>query len=75
MPDYRTRCLLLGLQSLVHRRKVAQSVFVAKLLKHEIDAPKMQKNIPIYPKCRTDRKFGVQERSKNYFKAMVPRPR
>ena len=55
VPIYPTRCLLLGLQFLEHRRKVAQSVFVAKLLKQEIDAPELLKTIPIYAWARTHR--------------------
>ena len=46
MPEYRTRFLLLGLQSLEHRWKVAQSVFVAKLLRHEIEALELLKIFP-----------------------------
>ena len=38
---YQTRRLLLGLQSLERCREVAQAVFVAKLIKGEIDAPEL----------------------------------
>ena len=45
---YQTRRLLLGLQSLERRRVVAQAVFVAKLIKGEIDAPKLLLKINLY---------------------------
>ena len=46
---YQTRRLLLGLLSLGRRRQVAQAVFVAKLIKGEIDAPELLVEISLYP--------------------------
>lgn len=39
LPPYNERCRLLGLDSLQRRRSIQQSIFVAKLLNGEIDAP------------------------------------
>ena len=41
MLSYREHCLLLGLQTLEHRHKVNQSVFVSKMLNNELDAPSL----------------------------------
>ena len=38
MPSYGDRCLLLSLQTLEHRHKVNQSVFVSKLVNIELNA-------------------------------------
>ena len=43
MQRYRDRCLLLGLQTLEHRQKENESVFVSKLINNELDAPSVLK--------------------------------
>ena len=45
---YQTRRLLLGVQSLERRREVAEAVFVAMLIKGEIDAPELLLKINLY---------------------------
>ena len=53
MPRYRDSCLLLGLQTLEHRQKVNQSVFVSKLINNELDAPSLLEKPYIYAPART----------------------
>ena len=53
LPPYEQRCRLLGLDTLEHRRCVAQAVFVAKILLGEIEAseilPQLNINAPERP--------------------------
>lgn len=44
--SYKARCLLLGLQSLATRRKIAQCLFVACQLNNTIDAPNILSTAP-----------------------------
>ena len=53
MSSYRHRFLLLGLQTLQHRQKVNQSVFVIKLINNELDAPSLLVKPNIYAPVRT----------------------
>lgn len=39
LPEYSARCQLLGIDTLQKRRKVQQAMFVAKLLRNEVDSP------------------------------------
>lgn len=41
LPPYPDRCRLLGLDTLEHRRKIQQSLLVAKVLTGEIDSPEL----------------------------------
>ena len=52
MPNYRSPCLLFGLQTLEHRFKVNQCVFVANILKNELDVPYLLEKINIYAPSR-----------------------
>jgi len=45
---YRTRCLLLGEESLEKRREKAKTIFMAKLIKGEIDAPRLLSKVNIH---------------------------
>lgn len=48
LTPYEDRCQLLGLDTLERRRSIAQAVFVAKMLKGEIDAPAILQEIHVY---------------------------
>lgn len=52
LPSYESRCQLIGLETLMQRRKRAKAIFIAKLLAAEIDAPNLLElvnvNVPGY---------------------------
>lgn len=48
LPRYEHRCQLLGIETLERRRSNAQAVFVAKVLKGEIDAPHILTEVHLY---------------------------
>jgi len=46
--DYLSRCMLLGLQTLEHRRRALQATFVAKLISGDIDSPYLLEKLNLY---------------------------
>lgn len=48
LPPYQDRCRLLNMDTLEHRRRVNKAVFVAKLLKGEIDSPSLLSQLPFH---------------------------
>lgn len=52
LESYGDRCRHLGLLTLEQRRKVSQTIFVAKLLKDEIDAPAILSQLCLYVPIR-----------------------
>lgn len=56
LPPYHERCRLLGIDTLENRRHVAQTMFVAKVLRNEIDSPSLLADVNIYAPERTLRR-------------------
>lgn len=52
LPPYRERCQLLSMDTLEQRRHVNQAVFIAKLLKGEIDCPNLLSLLPLHVPSR-----------------------
>lgn len=48
LPPYEHRCQLLGINTLEHRRSIAQAIFAAKILVGEIDSPGILADLQIY---------------------------
>ena len=59
LPPYADRCRLLGLETLEHRRKVQQALFIAKLLNGDIDSPKLLSLVNIRASRRTLRSSSL----------------
>ena len=53
LPPYEQRCNLLGLNTLEHRRFVAQAVFVGKILKGDTDSEQILTQLDFYAPERT----------------------
>lgn len=53
LPPYHERYRLLGIDTLEDRRHVAQTMFVAKVLRNEIDLPSLLADVNIYAPERT----------------------
>ena len=59
LPPYEDRCRLLGIQPLELRRRVAQAIFVAKLLFNQIDCPSILEQLNIYAPERPLRRRNI----------------
>lgn len=66
LPSYEDRCRLLGLVTLERRRFNAQAIFVAKILKGEIDSPPILQEINLYaPERRLRQRDFLQLGARN----------
>lgn len=69
LPPYEHRCQLLGIDTLEHRRSIAQAVFVAKVLVGEIDSPGILADLQLYAPerpLRTRNILYLPARATNY---------
>lgn len=57
LPPYTDRCRLLNMDTLENRRRANQALFVAKLLKGEVDAPMLLSLLPVNIPSRPFRRY------------------